>query len=49
MDIDSLGARTIALLFEQKLLYNPADLYKLSYDDIFQLEGFKDLSTRNLS
>ena len=48
MDIDSLGARTIALLFEQKLLNNPADLYKLSYDDIFQLEGFKDLSTRNL-
>ena len=48
MDIDSLGARTIALLFEEKLLNNPADLYKLSYDDIFQLEGFKDLSTRNL-
>ena len=48
MDIDSLGTRTIALLFEQNLLNNPADLYKLSYDDIFQLEGFKDLSTRNL-
>ena len=48
MDIDSLGARTIALLFEQNLLTNPADLYKLSYEDIFNLEGFKDLSTRNL-
>ena len=48
MDIDSLGTRTIALLFDQNLLKNPADLYKLSYDDIFQLEGFKDLSTRNI-
>lgn len=48
MDIDSLGAKTIALLFKQNLLKTPADLYKLSYDDIYQLEGFKDLSTRNL-
>ncbi|MDN5212129.1 NAD-dependent DNA ligase LigA [Fulvivirgaceae bacterium BMA12] len=48
MDIDSLGERTIALLFEKDLLKTPADLYKLTYDDIHDLEGFKDLSTRNL-
>ncbi|GJM29245.1 MAG: DNA ligase [Cyclobacteriaceae bacterium] len=48
MDIDSIGERTIALLFEQQLVLTPADLYKLQYDDIISLEGFKDLSTRNL-
>jgi len=48
MDIDSLGGRTIHLLYEQGLVKSPADLYKLTYDDIFQLEGFKDLSTKNL-
>ena len=48
MNIDSLGERTIALLFEKNLLNTPADLYKLQYDDIFELEGFKDLSTKNL-
>jgi DNA ligase (NAD+) len=48
MDIDSLGGRTIALLFEKGLVKTPADLYKLKYEDIYQLEGFKDQSTRNL-
>ena len=48
MDIDSMGERTIALLFEHQLIANPADLYKLTYDDIIELEGFKDLSAKNL-
>ena len=48
MDIDSLGGRTIELLFDHGLVYSPADLYKLNYEDVFNLEGFKDLSTRNL-
>lgn len=48
MDIDSLGERTIHLLFEKGLVKSPADLYDLTYDDVFQLEGFKDLSTKNL-
>jgi DNA ligase (NAD+) len=48
MDIDSLGSRTIGLLFEKKLLKQASDLYHLTYQDIFQLEGFKDLSTRNM-
>ncbi|UII24206.1 NAD-dependent DNA ligase LigA [Fulvivirga ligni] len=47
MDIDSLGERTINLLYEKDLVKSPADLYDLTYDDIFQLEGFKDLSTKN--
>lgn len=48
MDINSLGERTIALLFEKGLVANIADLYQLSYEDVHQLEGFKDLSTKNL-
>ncbi len=48
MDINSLGKETISLLYEQNLVRTPADLYRLTYEDIHQLEGFKDLSTRNL-
>ncbi len=48
MDIDSLGGRTIELLFNEGLLKTPADLFRLTYEDIFNLDGFKDLSTRNL-
>lgn len=48
MNIDSLGEQTIKLLFQKGLLNNVADLYKLKYDDILSLEGFKELSTENL-
>jgi DNA ligase (NAD+) len=48
MDIDSMGERTIAMLYENGLVKNVADLYKLTYDDIYALEGFKEQSTRNL-
>jgi len=48
MDIDSLGERTIHLLYSNGLVNRPADLYQLTYNEVFQLEGFKDLSTKNL-
>jgi len=48
MDIDSLGGRTIELLFDEGLVKTPADLYRLTYEDVFKLDGFKDLATRNL-
>jgi len=48
MDIDSLGERTIAQLYELGLAKSPADLYDLKKEDIMKLEGFKDLSTKNL-
>lgn len=47
-DIDSMGERTIHLLYEKGLAKNVADLYDLKYEDVFELEGFKDLSTQNL-
>lgn len=48
LDIDSLGGRTIDQLYQKGLVNSPADLYYLSYDDVFNLEGFKDLSTKNV-
>lgn len=48
MDIDSLGDRTIKQLFTTGLVKNAGDLYDLTYDQVLELEGFKDLSSRNL-
>ncbi|MDQ3392719.1 MAG: NAD-dependent DNA ligase LigA [Bacteroidota bacterium] len=48
MDINNLGDRTIDLLFKEGKVKTPADLYSLTYDDVYNLEGFKDLSTKNL-
>jgi len=48
MHIDSIGSKTVDLLFEKGLLRTPADLYQLRYQDLYALEGFKDVSSRNL-
>jgi DNA ligase (NAD+) len=47
-DIDSLGERTIQLLYEKGLVKNIADLYELKFEDVCELDGFKELSTQNL-
>src|SRR4029078_3616058 len=48
MDINSLGERTIAQLHDLNLVKSPADLYDLKREDVLRLEGFKELSTKNL-
>jgi len=48
MDINSLGERTIAQLHTLGLVKSPADLYDLKREDVLRLEGFKELSTKNL-
>ncbi len=48
MDIDSLGEKTIAQLYEAGLVKTPADLYFLTFEDIISLEGFKEKGTENL-
>ena len=48
MDIDSLGEKTIEMLFDKGMVKSPADLYDLTYEDVISLEGFKDKGTRNL-
>lgn len=48
MDINSLGEKTIEALYKKDLVHSIADLYKLTKKDIMRLEGFKELSTKNL-
>lgn len=48
MDIDSLGERTIDQLYRLGLVKSPADLYDLTRGDVMRLDGFKELSTKNL-
>lgn len=48
MNIDGLGEKVIIQLFENHLIKNVADLYKLTYDQLIQLERMGDKSVRNL-
>ena len=48
MNIDGLGAETIDLLFERKLIQNAADLFSLSYEQIIDLDRFADKSAKNI-
>lgn len=48
MNIDGLGERTIEALLEKNLIHTVADLYRLTYEEVYALEGFKDQSTQNL-
>jgi DNA ligase (NAD+) len=48
MDIDNFGSQTGALLIEQKLIHDIADIYTLNRDDLLALEGFKDKKVDNL-
>lgn len=48
LNIDGLGAETIDLLFEKKLISDSADLYTLTYEQLIGLERFADKSARNL-
>jgi DNA ligase (NAD+) len=48
MNIDGLGERTIEALLEKGLIHTVSDLYRLTYEEIYALEGFKDQSTQNL-
>ncbi len=48
MDIDGIGAETIALLFQQGLIYNIADLYRLQKEQLLPLERMAEKSVDNL-
>ena len=48
MDIEGLGEKTVSLLTNRELLADVGDVYSLTYDDLIGLEGFADLSVRNL-
>lgn len=48
MNIDGLGPKIIEQLYTKKLIEDVADLYKLTADDLSQLDGFKEKSINNL-
>ncbi|MFG0721309.1 NAD-dependent DNA ligase LigA [Pseudomonas sp. GLN_6] len=48
MDIEGLGDKTIEQLVDEQLIASPADLYKLKYDQIINLEGFAEVSSNKL-
>ena len=48
MDIRGLGERTVDQLIERGLVHDFADLYALTAEALLELEGFADLSARNL-
>ncbi|QTN45191.1 NAD-dependent DNA ligase LigA [Ectopseudomonas mendocina] len=48
MDIEGLGDKTIEQLVDEKLIGSPADLYKLTFEQIIGLEGFAEVSSNKL-
>jgi DNA ligase (NAD+) len=48
LDIESLGEKTAKQLYEKNLVESVADLYRLSEDDLRELEGFAEKSAKKL-
>jgi len=48
MDIDGLGDKIVEQLVDKGLVNSPADLYCLTHEQVIELEGFAEISTRNL-
>ncbi|WP_225774910.1 NAD-dependent DNA ligase LigA [Pseudomonas sp. Marseille-Q5115] len=48
MDIDGLGDKIVEQLVDNGLVRSPADLYQLTQEQVLGLEGFAEISSRNL-
>jgi DNA ligase (NAD+) len=48
MDIDGLGEKQVALFQEHGLVATAADFYRLTEQQLVELEGFAEISARNL-
>jgi DNA ligase (NAD+) len=48
MDIDGLGEKQVAMLQKRGLVKTDADYYRLSEEQLSELEGFGEISARNL-
>ncbi|SFM14178.1 NAD-dependent DNA ligase LigA [Halopseudomonas yangmingensis] len=48
MDIDGLGEKIVEQLVDAGLVSSPADLYLLAYEQLISLDGFAELSSKNL-
>jgi len=48
MDIEGLGYKTVDTLVTLGLITDPADIYKLTADDLLPIEGWKEVSANKL-
>ena len=48
MNIDGLGIKIVEQLVREKKIYDILDLYSLKFEDLINLEGFKDKRINNL-
>jgi DNA ligase (NAD+) len=48
MDIDGLGEKQVALFLEKGLVHTAADFYRLTVDQLMELEGFGQVSAQRL-
>lgn len=48
MNIENLGVRIIEQLIEKGFVSRPSDIYKLTKNELYQLEGFKDKAVERL-
>ncbi len=48
LDIDTLGEKNVEALVEAKLVNDLADIYRLTKDDLLQLERFAEISAQKL-
>lgn len=48
MDIEGLGYATLTQVIDRGIVEDPSDLYRLSKDQVKELEGFADKSAQNL-
>lgn len=48
MDIDNMGEKVVEQLVKRQLVTRPSDIYTLTSEQLYQLEGFKEKSVHNL-
>lgn len=48
LDIENMGEKVVAQLVAKGLIRHPADVFALTADQLYQLDGFKDKSVHNL-
>ena len=48
LNIENLGTETIEMFYQKGLVKTPADLYDLKYENLLNLEGFKEKSIQNI-
>ena len=48
MDIDNMGEKVVEQLMQKGFVQKPSDIFRLTEEQLFQLEGFKEKSVQNL-